>query len=133
MSILTGATAGLYFNTLRVGKVKNIDLEVTREALRTTTVADFDHTYISGLRDSKASATLFYDPLDTAAVNIINAIYEDDPEVSKDFQFMWDINTGRQLTSAAIITSLGMSVAFGEANICKITLQLSGKPISAFF
>jgi hypothetical protein len=131
--ILTGASAGLYYNTLRVGKVKNIDLDISREARRTTTLDSFDHTYIAGIRDTKASATLFYDPLDTVAVSIINAIYEDVAEVTKNFQFVWDLNTKRELTSSAIITSIGLSVAFGEAHICKLSLQLSGKPISTFF
>jgi hypothetical protein len=131
--ILTGATAGLYYNTLRVGKVKNIDLDISREALRNTTLDLFDHTYIAGIRDTKASATLFYDPLDVAVVNIINAIYEDVAEVTKDFQFVWDTSTKRGLTSSAIITNIGLSVAFGEAQVCKLSLQLSGKPISTFF
>jgi hypothetical protein len=131
--ILTGATAGLYYNTLRVGKVKNIDLDISREALRNTTLDLFDHTYIAGIRDTKASATLFYDPLDVAVVNIMNAIYEDVAEVTKDFQFVWDTNTKRELTSSAIITNIGLSVSFGEAQVCKLSLQLSGKPISTFF
>jgi hypothetical protein len=131
--ILTGATAGLYYNTLRVGKVKNIDLDISREALRNTTLDLFDHTYIAGIRDTKASATLFYDPLDVAVVNIMNAIYEDVAEVTKDFQFVWDTNTKRELTSSAIITNIGLSVSFGEAQVCKLSLQLSGKPISKFF
>ena len=131
--ILTGASAGLYYNTLRVGKVKNIDLDISREALRNTTLDLFDHTYIAGIRDTKASATLFYDPLDGAVVNIMNAIYEDVAEVTKDFQFVWDTSTKRELTSSAIITNIGLSVAFGEAQVCKLSLQLSGKPISTFF
>jgi len=131
--ILTGASAGLYYNTLRVGKVKNIDIDISREALRSTTLDLFDHTYIAGIRDTKASATLFYDPLDTAAVGIINAIYEDVAEVTSIFQFVWDTNTKRELTSSAVITNIGLSVAFGEAHVCKLSLQLSGKPTSKSF
>jgi hypothetical protein len=131
--ILTGATAGLYYGTLKVGKVRNIDLDISREALRTTTLDSFDHTYIAGIRDTKASATLFYDPLDAAVVNIINALYADTSTSTTNFQFLWDSNTKRELTSAAVITNIGLSVAFGEAQVCKLSLQLSGKPISKFF
>jgi hypothetical protein len=131
--ILTGATAGLYYGTVKIGKVKNIDLDISREALRTTTLDLFDHTYISGMRDTKAAATLFYDPLDAAVVSIITAIYEDTPTTTTNFQFVWDANTNRQLTSSAVITNLGLSVAFGEAQVCKISLQLSGKPVSKLF
>jgi hypothetical protein len=129
--ILTGVSAGLYYNAVRIGKVKNIDMEVTREALRTTTVADFAHTYIAGLRDAKASATLFYDPLDAAAVSMINSIYANNPSGLGSFQFMWDLLTGRQLTHNALLTSMGLSAAFGEAHICKIAIQLSGSPTSS--
>lgn len=131
--ILTGATAGLYYDTLRIGKVRNIDLDISREALRTTTLDSFDHTYISGIRDSRASASLFYDPLDTAVVNIINAIYEDTNTAPKNFKFVWDLNTNRQITSSAVITNIGLSAAFGDAQVCKLSLQLSGKPISTLF
>jgi hypothetical protein len=131
--ILTGATAGLYYGTVKVGKVKNIDLDISREALRDTTLDLFDHTYIAGVRDTKASATLFYDPLDTAVVSIINAIYTDTSVSTTNFQFVWDTNTNRQLTSAAVITNIGLSIAFGEAQVCKISLQLSGNPVSKFF
>jgi hypothetical protein len=131
--ILTGATAGLYYGTLKIGKVKSIDLDISREALRTTTLDSFDHTYIAGIRDTKASASLFYDPLDQAVVNIINAIYTDTNVSTTNFQFVWDTNTNRQLTSSAVITNIGLSVAFGEAQLCKISLQLSGSPASRFF
>lgn len=131
--ILTGATASLYYGTLKIGKVRNIDLDISREALRNTTLDSFDHTYIAGIRDTKASATLFYDPLDVAVVNIINAMYEDSSTTTTNFKFLWDSNTNRQLTSAAVITNISLSVAFGEAQVCKLSLQLSGKPVSKFF
>ena len=131
--ILTGVTAGFYHDTLKVGKVKSIDLDISREARRTTTLDAFDHTYISGIRDTKASATLFYDPLDAAVVNIINSIYENTVTPSTNFQFVWNNITNRQLTSSAVITSIGLSAAFGEAQMCRISLQLSGQPISKFF
>lgn len=131
--ILTGATAGLYYGTTKIGKVKNIDLDISREALRNTTLDSFDHTYIAGIRDTKASATLFYDPMDVAVVNILNAVYEDTTTSTTNFQFIWDTTTKRELTSSAIITNIGLSVAFGEAHICKLSLQLSGKPVSKYF
>ena len=131
--ILTSTTAALYFNTLRIGKARSIDLDISREALRTTTIDAFDHTYIAGLRDTKASAVLFYDPLDNAVVSILNAIYDDTAEVTQQFTFVWDTNTNRSLTSAAILTNIGLSATYGEADVCKISVQLSGKPTAKSF
>ena len=131
--ILTGTTAALYYGTLKIGKVKNIKLDISRTAIQTTTLDAFDHTYIAGIRDTKASATLFYDPADAVIVSIINAIYDDVSTTTTNFQFIWDTNTTRQLTSAAVITNIGLSAAFGEAQICELALQLSGKPVSKAF
>jgi hypothetical protein len=131
--ILTSTTAGLYFNNVRVGKVKNIDLDISREAMRTTTIDLFDNTYIAGLRDTKASALLFYDPQDPTVVNILDTIYADTPEILPNFKFVWDINTNRSLTSDAVITNIGLSATYGEAQVCKLSVQLSGKPTAKSF
>lgn len=125
--ILTGTTAVLFFGSTRIGKCRSISLDVEREALQTTKQGDLDRTYIAGLRGTQGSASLFYDPDDTAVAAILTKVYADDATTSTmDLVFDWV--TDKKVTASVILTNLSVSASYGAAQVCEIQFQVSGKP-----
>lgn len=131
MTISTGANGALFYNSSRIGKCRRLDLNAEREALRTTKLGDRDQTYRPGLRNSVVTGELLYNPGDATAVSLLNAIWADD-DLTIPCTLQWDDNYARTHTADAILTRAGMSMAYGEAHLCEITLQISGKPTGAF-
>jgi hypothetical protein len=129
--IPTSVHAELRSAGTRIGKVTSIQLQTARDALETTTLDIWDRTFISGLRNSSASGTLFYDPEDETTVSLLNALYADGTALS-DVELLFDGVIGKGASASAVITNASLSVAFGEAAVCEIQFQLSGKPDTSF-
>lgn len=128
--ILTGTTAALYFGGTRIGKCKNISLSIDREALPTTKQGDLDRTFISGLRGTSGSASLFYDPDDSATDAMLTQVYADSSTLS-GIEMVFDSATGKKATANAILTRVGISASYGAAQVCDIDFQISGKPTAS--
>lgn len=129
--ILTGGTAALFFEAQRIGKCRNLSVEVTRTALPTTRRGDWDETFVAAIRSTSMTGTLLYDPEDAATVSLLDAVYEDNEDAAAVTGY-FDFFGGKKIEASAIITSVGISVAFGEAQACAIGLQVSGKPTTVF-
>lgn len=129
--ILTGATAALFFDTLRIGKCRQISLEVDREALPTTKQGDIDRTFISGLRDTKGSASLFYDPSDPAVDALMTKVFTDSASLSS-LDLVFDTVTDEKFTVQVVLTSAALTTGYGSAQVCEIQFQVSGKPLSGY-
>lgn len=127
--ILTSVHAALWYESLRIGKVRNIDLRIRRAVLDTTRQGDLDETFITGLRNTSGSGTLYYDPEDSAVTTIIDRIYADSTELD-DFRLIFDSEVGREVSGTAIITDTGLSASLGAAQTLEISFQFSGKPTS---
>jgi hypothetical protein len=128
--ILTGATAALHFNGTRIGKCRDIALSIDRETLPTTRQGDLDRTFIAGLRNTTGSASLFYDPEDTATDALLTQVYADSGALS-NLEMVFDQATGRKVTASVLLTRASLSVSFGSAQVCAIDFQISGKPTAA--
>jgi hypothetical protein len=128
--ILTGTTAALFFGGTRIGKCRDISLSIDREALPTTKQGDLDRTFISGLRSTSGSASLFYDPEDAATDALLTQVYADNSTLS-GVEMVFDSATGKKVTASAVITRVGLSASFGAAQVCDIDFQISGKPTAA--
>jgi hypothetical protein len=127
--ILTSGQAEMRHEGVRIGKVQGMQLQAARDAVETTPLNVWDRTFISGLRNSQATAKLIYDPEDPATVALLQAFWADST-ARAGIELIFDTETDRGIEADAVITSLGLGVQFGEAALCPINLQISGKPIS---
>lgn len=125
--ILTGANGYLKSGTSRIGKCRNINLNISKGALPTTRQGDTDETYIPGLRNTTGSATLFYDPKDVAAVSFLNSILGDSRVASTEAELVMSPSRKKSFSFNLILTEIGLSVAYGEAQVCDISFQVSGR------
>jgi hypothetical protein len=127
--IPTSVHAELRYNGVRVGRVRSIQFQTSRDALETTTLEKWDKTFIAGLRESSASGSLFYDPDDSAAVALISEIYNDGT-ATIPMEMLFDSVIGKSVAATVVITNVSMSASFGAAQVCEIQFRISGKPIS---
>lgn len=128
--ILTSTTAALFYEGSRVGKCRQINLDVEREALETTKQGDVDRTFISGLRGTRGSASLFYDPNDTAVTALLTAVYDDDTTLP-GLDMVFDSIASKQVTASVVLTNVSLAASFGAAQVVEIQFQVSGKPTAA--
>jgi len=127
--IPTSVHAELRYNGVRVGRVRSIQFQTSRDALETKTLEKWDKTFIAGLRESSASGSLFYDPDDSAAVALISEIYNDGT-ATIPMEMLFDSVIGKSVAATVVITNVSMSASFGAAQVCEIQFRISGKPIS---
>lgn len=125
--ILTGTTAALFFNGTRVGKCRQISLQIDREALPTTRQGDLDLTFIAGLRNTQGSATLFYDPSDLGVDTLLTQVYSDSTTLP-GFELVFDSVTDQKVTASGVLTNVSLAASFGAAQVVEIQFQVSGKP-----
>lgn len=129
--ILTGIDGFMRYGSSRVGKCRNIRLTIAKNPLRTTTLQDFDETYIAGLRNTTGTASLFYDPTDTVAASLLNTILANNGAGTEAVELVLSKPRQKSFIVNAILTEVGVSVAYGEAQVCEISFQVSGKPTGA--
>jgi hypothetical protein len=130
--IQTGVDGYLKSGGVRIGKCRSIRLNIAKKTLPTTTLRDFDETFIAFLRNTAGSASLFYDPDDTAAVDLLNTILGDSIEASTVIELVLSRPRQKAIVANVILTEIGISVAYGEAQVCEITFQCSGKSEGGF-
>ena len=68
MAVLTGANGALKYEGKTVAKCRSWSLSVSRDALEDTCIGTDDRSYVKGLRGGSGSATVLYDPSDSAGV-----------------------------------------------------------------
>lgn len=130
--ILLSTTASLWFNTQRIGKCRDVRVNLVRATLRTTKQGDLDETYIKGIRSASGSATLFYDPEDNASTTLLNDIRDDNLTRVVDLRVRFDEKTVKEIDIPIIITQISASVATGEAHFCQVDFQATGRVQGAF-
>lgn len=124
MAVLTGSTGELRYNGLRIAKCRNFSLDISRDALETTVVGDFDRTYIEGMRGATGSATILYDEDDSSTIDLVNSIFRQDG--SRAIGMVLNTNTNRVLEFRAIVTQVSTPVSVGEVTACSVSFQVSG-------
>lgn len=133
MGIATGADAYVYWNGQHVGSFVSAEQPTEKPALETTTLGASDRTYISSkLRNNTFSGTLFYDPSDSVANGLINAIDQNNA-TDGILRIEWIKNTVNGMREGtAIITSRGSSVSVGDLLRINISIQFSGQVVGSF-
>lgn len=131
MAVLTGSAGELRYLGSRIGKCREFSVEVSRDALETTALGQWDRTYVEGLRGATGSATVLYDRDDGATRNMLNSIFrnEDGPQ---QVSFVLNTTFGAEFAVEAIITSVSTPVTVGDVIACSVSFQVSG-PMAAPF
>ena len=124
MAILTGADGQLKHDGNIIGKTKNWSLSISRDGIETTVLGDWDRNYTTGLRGTTGSASLFYDPNDVDTVDFLNTIFANNSDETVEFVF--EKTSGEALGATGFLTSVGPSVAVGEAQACQVQFQFTG-------
>jgi hypothetical protein len=130
--VLTGADGYLKSVDGRIGKCRNVNLNISKGTLRTTKQGDVDETYIPGLRNTTGSATLFYNPRDTIATSFLNSMLSDSRSPSTWVELVLSGTRKKSLSVNIILTEVGLSIAYGEAQVCEISFQVSGRITGVF-
>lgn len=123
--ILTGATAALYLNTLRVGRCSNFSLSVSNNILETTKQGDLDKTWRKGIRESSGSFVLFYDPLDESSSGAVNQILSNSSAVLP-LKLAFDDDGGNTVEASIIITKVAFSAQTKSAQAVSIDYTVVG-------
>jgi len=138
MTVKTSATALLKFKVssaasyFTIAKVRDVRLDISRDALETTGIGQRDRTYAYGIRGTSGSGTLLYDPSDTGTADLMNQILSD-TETLSGLQLVLDTGSSDgTLSGDALITAAGPGVSVGDLVSVPISFTISGKPTGAF-
>jgi hypothetical protein len=138
MAVKTSATALLKFKVSSaaaystIAKVRDVKLDINRDALETTGIGQRDRTYAYGIRGTSGSGTLLYDPSDTGTADLMNQILSD-TETLSGLQLVLDTGSSDGTISGdALITAVGPGVSVGDLVSVPISFTVSGKPTGAF-
>jgi len=136
MAVKTGATAQLKFLIsgvyTTIAKVRDVQLDISRDALETTGIGQKDRTYGYGIRGTSGSGTLMYDSTDTATVALLNHALSDTEDLT-GLQLVLDTSVGAgTITGDALLTAVGQAVSVGDLITVPISFTISGKPTGSF-
>jgi len=126
MAVYTGAGGELRYNGTRIAKCREYSLEISRDALETTTLGDHDRIYISGIRGATGSATILYDREDTTTRSLLNSILADN-DANHAVSFVFNAVDNATMEASALITSVSTPVAVGDVIACSVSFQVSGR------
>ena len=132
MAVKTAATAELQFEGVAIGKVRDVSLNINRDALETTGIGQLDRTYAYGIRGTSGSGTLLYDSTDSGTQEVLNHILSD-AETLSGVKIVLDTGSSNgTITGDALITATGASVSVGDLISVPISFSMSGKPTGTF-
>ena len=136
MAVKTSATAQLKIKSgnsyITIAKVRDVKLDMTRDALETTGIGQKDRTYAYGIRGTSGSGTLLYDSTDSGTREVLNHILSD-TETLSGVQLVLDTGTTTgTITGDALLTAAGPGVSVGDLISIPISFTISGKPTGSF-
>jgi hypothetical protein len=125
MAVLTGNSGELRYGGVRIGKCRNFSIDISKEALETTVLGQYDRSYIEGMRGATGSATVLYDEGDTGTVDLLNSIFRNNDE-TQAISMVLNTNSNNALEFRAILTQVSTPVSVGEVIACSVSFQVSG-------
>lgn len=132
MAVLTGKNGALKWDGSPVGKVRSWSLDISRDALETTSLSAHDRTYVSGVRGATGSADIMYDPTEPGVTGLFNSIFDNAEDSSRSVEFLLNSLTGEGMTCSALITGVSPSVSVGDVQACSVSFQVSGPIVGGF-
>jgi hypothetical protein len=125
MTVLTSCTAKVFWNGVRVAKMRNITPSEQRNELDTTGIGECEATSAYGLRRDTVSGELLYDPGDPATKSLMNRIFAGNSTTPDVLRIQMQ-DSGQSLSGDAVITSLSMPIQVGELMVAQISASISG-------
>lgn len=125
MAVVTGATGEFRYAGTKVGKCRNFTIDISQDALETTSVGDGTRTYVPGINGATGSATILYDPADTTTRSLLGVILDDNTP-SPTLTLVLNTTSSKQISVAAIITQVSVPVSVGEVIACSVSFQVTG-------
>lgn len=131
MAVATGTNGELRYNGVRIGKCRNFSIDISREALETTTLGTYDRSYVEGLRGATGSTTVLYDKDDTSTVQLLNSILRNG-DGAQSFGLVLNTSLNTVLEVSAVLTQVTTPVAVGDVVACSVNFQVTGPIAGAF-
>jgi hypothetical protein len=131
MGVLTGTSGELRYRGNRVGKCREFSVEISRDALETTVLGQWDRTFVEGIRGATGSTTVLYDRDDAGMRGLVNSVFRDN-DGPQPIDLVLSTAIGAELKVNAIVTSVGTPVSVGAVIACSVSFQVSG-PIGGGF
>lgn len=137
MAVKTSATAQLQIlsggSYITIAKVRDAQLNISRDALETTGIGQKDRTYAYGIRGTSGSGTLLYDSTDSGTREILNHMLND-TETLSGVQLVLDTGAGGTgtITGPALLTAAGPGISVGDLISVPVSFTISGKPTGTF-
>lgn len=124
MTVLSGSQGALRFRGVDVARCRAWEMNFNREALDTTSLCITDATAIYGRAEGRGTATVLYDPDDTAAVEMFNSVFADG-QSEDGISFVLDDDNGVSYNESCFVESVSPSVQVGNAHACRVTFRIS--------
>lgn len=125
MTVLTGADGDMLYGSTKVGKVRNWSLSINKDTIDDTCLGQYDRTFVHGLRNVTGSCSIFYDPSNQTARDLMNTIFENDGG-TEDVSFVFNRHENDRFRCNVILTNVTSSVDVGAAQAVNVTFQVSG-------
>lgn len=132
MAVKTSLTAEVRWNNVKIGKIRDISLDIARNPIDTTALGDFDESSVYGVRSTTGSGTLMYDPADATTVSLMNTILDNKTEPNDSLTMIIDNANGKQISGTVLLTSLQAGVSTGEAVSVPVQFKINNKPTHTF-
>ena len=127
MATLTGANGAFKFQGRTVAKVRQFDLNLSRDALEDTCVGQDFRTYVPGLIGATGSATVLLDPNDQAGRDMLNTVLTPGKDAQKQgLELVFNASTGQVIEAMGFLTSVSPSVSVGDVQAASVSFQISG-------
>lgn len=125
MAVLTGANGELRYNGVRIARCRDFSVDISRDALETTSIGSYDRTYAEGMRGATGSATVIYDKDDAGTMGLINDIFINNSG-NKAVSMILNTATDNALQFRALLTQVSIPVSVGEVVACSVSFQVTG-------
>jgi hypothetical protein len=131
--IAVGNEAQLRWNGTTVARARDISLDISKDALESTTLGVKNRTYVPGLRSATGSCTLMFDANDEVSETFLNTITGNNslnPDGAITLNFA--PNGGRFILDI-IMTSVGITAAADSLITVSVNFQVTGAIPTAGF
>ena len=126
MAVLTGADGKVMVGGSQIMKCRDYTINISKDALETSTLGDKDRNYVEGLRGATGSMTILYDPdPDGPANDFLQSILTTDG-TSQKVDFVFTSQDNKKLVYSGFITSVSQSVSTGAVQAASCNFQISG-------
>ena len=132
MAVKTSMTAEVRWNNTKIAKIRDISLDISKNALDTTVLGDLDETAVYGVRSTSGSGTLLYDPADAQTVDLMNTILANEYEASDSLTIVLDTANNKTISGTVLITSTQVGVSTGEVISVPVQFKVNAKPTASF-